>query len=72
MQILADELETNSKIRVHAVNPGICRTHMRRVAFPGEDPHSVIEPAALSAGYLYLMGPDAAPHHGKCLNIQDD
>lgn len=72
MQILADELETNTPIRVHAVNPGICRTHMRNVAFPGEDPNSLIEPSALMAGYLYLMGADATPHHGKCLNIQGE
>ena len=70
MHILADELETNTTIRVHAVNPGACRTRMRAVAFPGEDPQSVSAPSELVSGYLYLMGADARPHHGKCLDLQ--
>lgn len=70
MKIFADELETNTKVRIHGINPGTCRTRMRAVAFPGENPESVPEPAELMPAYLYLMGPDAKPHHGKCLDAQ--
>lgn len=70
MSIMADELETNTSIRVHAVNPGPCRTRMRAVAYPGENPNTITEPAGLIAAYLYLMGPDARPMHGQCLNAQ--
>jgi NAD(P)-dependent dehydrogenase (short-subunit alcohol dehydrogenase family) len=70
MTIMADELETNTTIRVHAINPGPSRTRMRAVAYPGENPNTVTEPANLVAAYLYLMGPDARSLHGQCLDAQ--
>lgn len=70
MYIFADELEANTPVRVHGINPGRCRTRMRQVAFPGEDPSTATDPAELTTGYLYLMGPDARQHHGKCLDLQ--
>lgn len=70
MHIFADELETNTRVRVHGINPGACRTRMRAVAFPGEDPNTLPEPAELMQAYLYLMGPDAREHHGQSLDAQ--
>ena len=70
MQILADELETNTSIRVNAINPGPTRTRMRAVAYPGENPGTVAAPSELVSGYLYLMGPDSKDLHGQCLNVQ--
>ena len=68
--ILADEVETNTSIRVHAINPGPTRTRMRAVAFPGENPNTVPAPDELVAGYLYLMGPAGKALHGQCLDVQ--
>jgi len=56
MQVLAAELG-NSPIRVNCINPGSTRTRMRSAAFPGEDPETLPEPAAIVNPYLYLLGP---------------
>lgn len=65
MQVLADELETNTAIRVNSVNPGAVRTAMRTVAYPGEDPQSIPQPETLMPLYLYLMGPDSYKVKGQ-------
>ncbi len=59
MQIWADELETNTPVRVNSINPGAIRTRMRASAFPGEDPNTVPPPETIMPTYLYLMGPDS-------------
>lgn len=70
MQILADELETNTTIRVNSINPGATRTAMRAVAYPGEDATSLPLPEAIMPLYLYLMGPDSREVNGQALNAQ--
>ncbi len=59
MEILADEVETNTHIRANAINPGAVRTTMRARAYPGEEPTKVTPPEAIMPTYLYLMGPDS-------------
>lgn len=56
-QVLADELEGTSAIRVNTLNPGRARTAMRRQAYPAEDVATVPLPAALTGPYLALLGP---------------
>lgn len=56
-QVLADELEGISKIRVNAINPGPTRTRMRRAAYPSEDPQKLPPPEAITNPYLALLGP---------------
>src|SRR5262245_33109274 len=58
MQVLADETDTTTAIRVNSVNPGRLRTSMRSAAYPGEDPLSVPTPDAALATYTYLLGPE--------------
>jgi NAD(P)-dependent dehydrogenase (short-subunit alcohol dehydrogenase family) len=69
MQILADELENTSNVRVNCINPGATNTAMRRAAYPAEPPDT--NPAAedIMGAYLYLMGPDSADH-GVSFNAQ--
>lgn len=57
MQILADEWENNTSIRVNALDPGPVSTRLRRQAFPGEDPHTVPAPEACLPAFLYLLDP---------------
>ena len=71
MQILADELENTSRIRVNAINPGATRTNMRANAYPAENPATLATPEAIMPLYLYLMGPDSRGTHGQSLNAQD-
>ena len=71
MQVLADELETNTTIRVNSINPGATRTAMRAMAYPAEDPMTLPPPEAIMSLYLYLMGVDSHEINGQALNVQD-
>lgn len=70
MQILADELENTTAIRVNTLNPGATRTAMRKAAFPAEDPNTLRTPADIMPTYLYLMGPDSRGVTGQAFNAQ--
>jgi len=69
-QVLADELEGGSAVRVNALNPGPARTRLRRQAFPAENTASVPEPAALVQPYLWLLGADSRGVSGRSLDCQ--
>ena len=60
MQVLADELDGHTKIRVNSLNPGRTRTAMRAAAYPAEDPATLPPPEALVGAYLFLLGRDSA------------
>jgi NAD(P)-dependent dehydrogenase (short-subunit alcohol dehydrogenase family) len=73
MQVLANELDTNSAngtIRVNSLNPGATRTAMRAAAYPGEDSMSLPLPESIMPLYLYLMGADSRDVNGQALNAQ--
>jgi len=71
MQILANEVEANTNIRVNTLNPGATRTAMRAAAYPGEDSMTLPLPEAIMPLYLYMMGPDSRQLNGQALNAQD-
>lgn len=70
MQVLADELENISTIRVNSLNPGATRTRMRASAYPGEDPGTLKTPQDIMPAYLYLMGDDSAGFTGQAFTAQ--
>ncbi|HEX4974987.1 MAG TPA: YciK family oxidoreductase [Pseudomonadales bacterium] len=70
MQVLADELENTSSVRVNCINPGATRTAMRQSAFPAENPDSLCRPEEITAAYLYLMGEDSIGVHGQIIDAQ--
>ncbi len=70
MQIWADELESNTHIRVNSINPGATRTAMRAKAYPGEDPAVNPYPADIMNSYLYLLGPDSKGVTGRQFDAQ--
>ena len=70
MQVLAEELENTSKVRVNSINPGATRTAMRSSAFPAENPESLCLPEEILAAYLYLMGDDSIGTHGQSIDAQ--
>lgn len=67
-QVLADE--NQGRVRVNSINPGACRTRMRREAYPGEDPQTRPEPATLMGPYLYLIGPASQSVTGQSIDCQ--
>ena len=70
MQVLADDLENISNIRVNSINPGATNTAMRRLAYPGEAPTSNPEPEAIMDSYLFLMGDESRDISGQAINAQ--
>jgi NAD(P)-dependent dehydrogenase (short-subunit alcohol dehydrogenase family) len=70
MQLLADETDASTDIRVNSVNPGAMRTPMRAAAYPGEDPSTVIEPAQRLGPFLFLLGPESRGISGRRFDAQ--
>lgn len=69
-QVLANELDGTSNIRVNCINPGATRTRMRATAYPAENPASVAMPEDIMPTYLYLMGNDSQGVNGQSLDAQ--
>ena len=59
------EMQNISKVRTAILNPGGTRTQMRARAYPGEDPQSIKEPAAVGDYVAKLMveGFDSTAYH---------
>ncbi|SJN09195.1 hypothetical protein CZ787_00955 [Halomonas citrativorans] len=70
VEVLADELEHQTNIRVNTLNPGATRTQMRRSAYPGEDPATLRTPNDIMPTYLWLMGPDSTGVSGQKFDAQ--
>ena len=69
-QVLADELENTTSIRVNCINPGATRTQMRTSAYPAENPETNPAPEDIMPLYLYLMGADSKDVNGQSLDAQ--
>lgn len=72
MEMLADELELNTPIRVNSIDPGRVRTRMRALAFPGEDPMTVPAPEDIMNSYIYLMSDESKDINGKIISCKTD
>lgn len=70
MEMLADEVENNTSIRVNSIDPGRVRTRMRANAYPGEDPNTLPAPEQIMAGYLYLLCDKSKGTTGKIFSAQ--
>jgi NAD(P)-dependent dehydrogenase (short-subunit alcohol dehydrogenase family) len=68
--MLADELENEPNLRVNSINPGKVRTAMRQQAYPAEDRSTLKPPAAITAPYLFLLGPDSRGVKNACIECQ--
>jgi len=66
-QVWADELCTNTNIRMNTLDPGAVRSTLRARAYPGENPLTVPAPEEVMPQYLYLMGPDSRGITGQAL-----
>ena len=69
-QVLADELDTTSDIRVNCINPGPTNTAMRRTAYPAESPSTNPLPEQIMPVYLFLMGADSKGITGESFDAQ--
>jgi NAD(P)-dependent dehydrogenase (short-subunit alcohol dehydrogenase family) len=69
-QVLSDELEGITHVRVNTLNPGRARTAMRRQAYPAEDLSEVPTPETLTAAYIALLGPASRGVTGRAFDAQ--
>ena len=71
MQILSEELQNTSSIRVNCINPGAVRTKMRKSAYPAEDPE--INPLAseIMKPYIFLMSDVSENINGHSIDAQE-
>ena len=69
-QVLSEELEGISRVRVNTLNPGRARTAMRRQAYPAEDFAQVPLPETLTAAYVALLGPASRGITGRAFDAQ--
>ncbi len=53
-EILAQELENVSHVRVNTINPGATRTAMRLQAYPSENPDDMTPPEDIVGAYVAL------------------
>lgn len=65
MQVLADEMESNTSVRVNSLDPGAVATGLRNLAYPGEDPATLATPDEVARPFLYLLGPDSRGTTGQ-------
>jgi NAD(P)-dependent dehydrogenase (short-subunit alcohol dehydrogenase family) len=69
-QVLSQELEGISHVRVNTLNPGRTRTAMRRQAYPAEDIATLPLPAAHAGAYIALLGPASRGITGQQFDAQ--
>jgi NAD(P)-dependent dehydrogenase (short-subunit alcohol dehydrogenase family) len=69
MQLLADEMEANTSVRVNSFDPGPVATAFRSLAYPGDNPERLAKPEDVVRPHLYLMGPDSKGVSGKQFNL---
>lgn len=65
MQVLADEMETNTTVRFNSYDPGPVATGLRAIAYPGEAPGKASEPDEVVATLLYLLSGDSREFTGQ-------
>ena len=70
-EILAQEMENVSNIRVNTLNPGATRTAMRLQAYPSENPDTMTPPEAIVGSYLALLGPASRGITGQKFDAQE-
>ena len=58
-EIIRDELDSTSNIKVFNYDPGATKTSMRASAYPGEDPNNLKDPDKLFDDYLWFFSEES-------------
>jgi NAD(P)-dependent dehydrogenase (short-subunit alcohol dehydrogenase family) len=66
VKIYAGEI-TKTRVRANLIDPGIVRTRLRALIFPGEDPARLPPPESVTDAFLALALPECT-HHGEVLS----
>lgn len=71
MQILADELDSSTAIRVNSIDPGAVLTSLYRIAYPGTHSSGLAKPADIVKPFLYLCSTESRDINGRQLSASD-
>ena len=71
MQTLADELESNTAIRVNSIDPGAVLTGLYRIAYPGTHSSGLATPKDIVKPFLYLCSEASRDITGQQLNVAE-
>src|ERR1051325_5793662 len=69
-EILSQELENVSHVRVNTMNPGATRTSMRLQAYPSENPTLLAPREDVVGPYIALLGPASRGITGQRFDAQ--
>ena len=71
-EILQDELEPISNIKVFNFDPGATRTSMRAFAYPAEDPRSLKDTSSLIDYYLWMLSDFSNHTNNRYIEFNQD
>ena len=69
-QILSNEYQNNPAIRFNCINPGAIQTKMRKMAYPLEDPKTLLKPEDILEKYIWLMSDESIGTEGQVIQCQ--
>ncbi len=70
-RMLANELKTQTTVRVNSIDPGTVRSGLRYRTYPSGDVNQWQMPESVLPAYLHLLGPDSVAVRGQCLRAGD-
>ena len=70
-EILKDEVETTSKLKIFNFDPKATRTDMRAHAFPAEDPLQLKKPDELIKYYLWMLSEESSGSENDYIEYKD-
>jgi len=68
-KILAEELETNTAIRVNVIDPGKVATALRLKAYPAEKQSLLSQPSDIMEKYIFLMSEESSAINGEKITV---
>ena len=68
--IMVDELESVSNIKIFNFNPKATQTDMRAIAYPAEDPSSLKKPEDLMNYYIWMLSSESSSHDGNYIEYR--
>ncbi len=71
-EIIADEVESVSNIKVFNFDPKATRTKMRSLAYPAENPNTIKEPLKLMDYYLWMLSEDSSSSNEIHIEYRSD
>ena len=70
--ILVDELESVSNIKIFNFNPKATQTDMRSLAYPAENPSNLKKPTDLMNYYTWMLSSESALYDGNYIEYENE